>query len=81
TMRGISYLKEAGAGFVVQIIPMQANYHQYDQMLTLAESLSPHYRIGSAWLFYSANGSTSRNKEISRQRLAPEVVVDMDGPT
>ena len=47
-MRGFAYLKEAGAGFTVQIVPMRENYHQYDEMVALAESLSPHYRVGAA---------------------------------
>jgi MoaA/NifB/PqqE/SkfB family radical SAM enzyme len=65
TMRGFAYLKEAGAGFIVQIVPMRENYHQYAEMLALAESLSPQYRIGSAWLFLSACGSATRNREIA----------------
>lgn len=79
-MRGFAYLKEAGVGFEVQIIPMRANYHQYPDMLALAESLSPHYRIGAAWLFLSACGSTSRNSEIVRQRLDPAEVLVLDTP-
>ena len=79
-MRGFAYLKEAGAGFEVQIIPMRANYHQYGEMLTLAESLSPHYRVGAAWLFLSACGSAARNREIARQRLDPAEVLVLDPP-
>ena len=80
TMQGFAYLKEAGAGFEVQIIPMRANFHQYDQMLELAKSLSPHYRIGSSWLFLSACGSTARNREIAEQRLTPSEVLTLDKP-
>jgi len=78
TMRGFTYLKEAGAGFTVQIIPMAANYHQYTKMLALAESLSPRYRVGSSWLFLSACRSDARNLEIMHQRLAPAVVLALD---
>jgi hypothetical protein len=80
-MRGFAYLKEAGAGFDVQIIPMRANYHQYQAMLALAESLSPHYRVGAAWLFLSACGSAVRNREIARQRLDPSEVLVLDAPS
>ncbi len=80
TMRGIAYLKEAGARFSVQIIPMRENYHQYKDMLALAESLSPYNRIGAAWLFLSACGSTVRNREIVSQRLDPADVVLLDEP-
>jgi MoaA/NifB/PqqE/SkfB family radical SAM enzyme len=80
TLRGFAYLKEAGARFEVQIVPMKANYHQHSQMLELAESLSPHYRIGAAWLFLSACGSAARNSEIMRQRLEPGEVLVLDPP-
>ena len=80
TMRGFSYLKEAGAGFIVQIIPMKDNYHQLNDMKSLAESLSRHYRIGAAWLFLSACGDQNRNQEIARQRLDPEQVIELDKP-
>ncbi|MHB9034872.1 MAG: radical SAM protein [Anaerolineae bacterium] len=80
TMRGFAYLREAGAGFTVQIVPMRANYHQYEEMLALARSLSPQYRVGSAWLFYSACGSAARNREIEAQRLPPSAVLDLDQP-
>lgn len=82
-LRGITYLKEAGAGFEVQIIPMRSNYHQYQDMLVLAESLSPHYRVGAAWLYMSASGASARNREIASQRLNPDdvLVVDQPSPT
>ncbi len=79
-MRGFRYLKEAGAGFVVQLIPMRDNYHQFDKMVELAKSLSPHYRVGAPWLYLSACGSAERNAEISRQRLAPNDVIALDQP-
>ena len=79
-MQGFAYLKEAGAGFTVQLIPMRANWHQFAQMEELARSLSPHYRIGAPWLFKSACGDACRNAEIERQRLDPTDVVDLDPP-
>ena len=80
TMRGFAYLKEAGASFIVQIIPMRENYHQYGDMITLAESLSLQYRVGAPWLFLSACGSTRRNIEIANQRLDPREVLVLDEP-
>ena len=79
-MRGFRYLQEAGAGFTVQLIPMRDNYQQYDEMVKLAKSLSPHYRVGAAWLYLSACGSAQRNAEISRQRLDPKDVIALDQP-
>ena len=79
-MRGFRYLKEAGAGFVVQIIPMKDNYHQLKDMVSLAESLSKHHRIGAAWLYLSACASPEMNQEIIRQRLPPQEVVELDKP-
>jgi MoaA/NifB/PqqE/SkfB family radical SAM enzyme len=80
TMRGFAYLKEAGAGFTVQLIPMRDNYHQLKEMVNLAERLSKHYRIGVAWLYLSAYADKAKNAEIIRQRLAPEEVVKLDNP-
>jgi MoaA/NifB/PqqE/SkfB family radical SAM enzyme len=80
TMRGIAYLKEAGARFIIQIIPMRANYHQYEKMVKLSQSLSPHYRHGAAWLWLSANHCITRNQEIISQRLTPAELLKLDKP-
>ncbi|HTZ10985.1 MAG TPA: radical SAM protein [Candidatus Margulisiibacteriota bacterium] len=80
TMRGFAYLKEANAGFMVQLIPMKDNYHQFQDMIKLAHSLSKYYRIGATWLYLSASGAAGRNREIMRQRLPPEKVVELDKP-
>ena len=80
TMRGFAYLREAGAGFIVQIIPMRLNYHQFESMLDLARTLSPHFRVGAPWLWLSACRSAVRNREILRQRLEPNDVLALDEP-
>jgi MoaA/NifB/PqqE/SkfB family radical SAM enzyme len=80
TMQGMAYLREAGAGFTVQLIPLRDNYHQYEEMVKLARQLSPHYRVGAAWLWLSACGSPQRDVEISHQRLAPHDVIRLDPP-
>lgn len=80
TMRGIAYLKEARAGFMIQIVPLRENFHQYREMLALAESHSPYSRVGAPWLWLSASGSPSRNREIASQRLDPVDVVALDSP-
>lgn len=80
TMAGFRYLKEAGAGFTVQLIPMKDNYHQFPKMVELAQSLSRHYRVGAAWLYLSACGNRKINQEIMRQRLEPKEVVQLDKP-
>lgn len=79
-MRGFSYLKEAGTAFTVQLIPMKDNYHQFKEMISLAESLSKYYRVGAGWLFLSACGDKERNAEIIRQRLSPKDAVELDKP-
>jgi len=79
-LQGIAYLDEAGASFEMQVIPMRANYHQYDQMMVLARELSPNVRIGSAWLFLSASGSERANRSIRNQRLSPREVIKLDSP-
>lgn len=79
-MRGFAYLREAGTGFIVQLIPMRDNYHQLDAMIALALSLSPEYRLGAPWLFLSADRSPARNREISKQRPAPADAVLLDPP-
>ena len=80
TMQGFAYLKEAGAGFTVQIIPMRDNYHQLGAMIALAESLSRHYRFGAPWLHFCASGDEQKNAEIELQRLSPKEVVALDKP-
>jgi radical SAM protein with 4Fe4S-binding SPASM domain len=79
-MRGFRYLKEAGAGFTVQLVPMRENYHQFKDMVNLAQSLSKSYRLGAAWLHLSACGDKKKNMEIMRQRLPPETVTELDQP-
>ena len=79
-LRGVAYLKEAGAGFEMQIIPMRTNYHQYKEMLALAKALSPHYRIGAPWLFLSASGTAARNRMIASERLDSSEVLVLDAP-
>jgi len=79
-MQGFDYLKEAGAAFTVQLIPMRDNYHQLEDMVALACSLSPRYRIGASWLYFSSCGSKRRNAEIARQRLDPKEVLQLDQP-
>ena len=79
-MRGFRYLREAGVEFVVQIIPLRENFHQYQQMLELADSLSPVKRIGASWLWLTDCHSESRNREIINQRLNPKVVMELDEP-
>jgi MoaA/NifB/PqqE/SkfB family radical SAM enzyme len=79
-MQGFAYLKEAGAGFIVQLIPMKDNYEQFNEMIRLAESLSPHWRIGAPWLYLTACGDSERNREIVRQRLDPRDVIELDKP-
>ena len=80
TMRGFAYLKEAGAAFTVQIVPMRANYDQYEQMVELARSLGPVSRVGAPWLWLSACGSTAHNRAIAAQRLDPADVIALDEP-
>lgn len=77
-LRGCAYLKEAGAGFTVQIIPMRNNYDQLSKMFQLARRLSPSYRIGASWLYLSAQRRPGINREIIRQRLTPQEVVAID---
>ncbi len=80
TMKGFDLLKEAGAGFIVQIIPLKENYHQFDDMVRLAHSLSDHVRVGASWLYLSACGDDTVNSEIRRQRLNAAEVVRIDKP-
>ncbi len=79
-MQGFAYLKEAGTGFIVQLIPMKDNYHQWEEMISLAKSLSKHWRCGAPWLYLCAEGSAARNEEIRAQRLSPACVVELDRP-
>lgn len=79
-LQGLHYLKEAGAGFIVQLIPMRDNWRQWDEMIAFAKQWSPHWRVGAPWLYKSACGDERRNAEIERQRLEAAEVVDLDWP-
>ncbi len=79
-LRGMAYLRDAGAGFTVQLIPMRANYHQWQAMIKLARSFSPHWRCGAPWLYLSDSCSPHKNNEIAAQRLLPAEVVALDPP-
>lgn len=79
-MAGFRYLQEAGAGFIVQLIPMRDNWHEWNRMVELAQSLSKHWRVGAPWLYLSASGAPGMNEEIARQRLDPRIVVELDKP-
>jgi MoaA/NifB/PqqE/SkfB family radical SAM enzyme len=79
-LRGMNYLREAGATFIVQLIPMRENWHQWAAMQALAKTLSPYQRVGAAWLYFSASGSPAANRAIAAQRLAPRDVITLDKP-
>ena len=76
--RGIAYLREAGAGFTVQVVPMKTNLADYDAMVRLAGSWSPSWRVGATWLYLSASGDPRRNRDILAERLEPHRVVELD---
>lgn len=80
TMRGFKLLQEAEAKFIVQLVPMKDNYHQFKEMIKLAKSLSPIHRIGAPWLLLSADGDPKRNEDIKLQRLDPREIIEMDRP-
>ena len=80
-LQGLNYLKEAGAGFIVQLIPMRDNWQQWDEMIAFAESWGKHWRVGAPWLFKTACGDPERNAEIERQRLDPADVVVLEPPS
>jgi len=80
-MRGIAYLKEAGTGFIMQIVPMKDNFHQLNEMIKLAESLSSQWRYGASWLYLDADNDQNKNNEIKNQRLSPAQVLEIEPPS
>jgi MoaA/NifB/PqqE/SkfB family radical SAM enzyme len=78
TLRGMNYLKEAGAGFMVQIVPLQENYHQMREMEAIADSFSVPYKLGASWIYSNAYGDADRNRTIHQQRLAPACAAELD---
>jgi len=79
-LRGCRYLKEAGAGFMIQVIPMKDNYHQFQDMINLAQTLTPFWRVGASWLLLSASGNIQKNREIKFQRLSADQVISVEPP-
>lgn len=78
TLRGLAYLKEAGAEFVVQIVPMRDNFAHLSAMIALAEKWSPRWKLGATWLYLSASGDPARNREILAERLTPAETAVLD---
>jgi MoaA/NifB/PqqE/SkfB family radical SAM enzyme len=76
--RGVAYMREAGAAFTVQIVPMRTNICEYDAMVRLAGSWSPSWRLGATWLYLSASGDPVRNRDILAERLDPAQIVALD---
>jgi radical SAM protein with 4Fe4S-binding SPASM domain len=79
-LAGISRLRAAGAGFFVQLVPMRANIAEFPAMVRLAESLTPHWRLGATWLYLTARGDRAQDDEIRRQRLDPADVLAVNPP-
>ncbi|MBA4390120.1 MAG: hypothetical protein C0399_04195 [Syntrophus sp. (in: bacteria)] len=79
-MQGFRYLKEAGAGFIVQLVPMKSNRHEWERMVELAGSLSDLWRVGAPWLYLSSCRDQDLNARISAERLDPREVVALDKP-
>ncbi len=80
TMNGISLLNDTGARFTIQLIPMKENYHQFQDMVHQAKSMSQELRIGASWLYLSAKGSYQKNLQICAQRLSPNEVITLEMP-
>jgi len=76
--RGIALLREAGAAFTVQVVPMKSNHDRLEAMIGLARSWSPSWRIGASWLFLSADGDPARNLRIREERLAPAEILEIE---
>jgi MoaA/NifB/PqqE/SkfB family radical SAM enzyme len=79
-MAGIACLREHRVPFTIRAFPMNDNFHQWPQMLEMAQTLADTVRIGAAWLHLSATGDAVKNEEIRRQRLSPRQVIDVDPP-
>ncbi len=77
-MQGAAYLKEAGANFMVQFVPMKANIHQFQDMMKLAQSLGSAWRLSSPFIFLSASGDRGKNLEIGAQRLSPAMAAEIE---
>jgi MoaA/NifB/PqqE/SkfB family radical SAM enzyme len=78
--RGVRYLKEAGARFTVQIVPLKSNVDQFRDMIRRAESWSRSWRLGASWLMLSAARDPVKNEEIVSERLSPADIVRLDNP-
>lgn len=79
-LQGIACLREARAEFTLQIVVMKDNFGDYGKMVEWAESRNIPWRLGASWLYLSAAGDPTKNREIREQRLPPEDVIELDGP-
>jgi MoaA/NifB/PqqE/SkfB family radical SAM enzyme len=76
--RGVACLREAGAAFTVQVVPMRTNIAEYDAMVRLAGRWSPSWRVGATWLYLSASGDAGRNRDILSERLEPARMIELE---
>lgn len=79
-MQGVAYMKEAGVNFVVQLIPMKSNFHQWNEMIALSKQLSPNQRIGAEWIHLSGNKTAHRDEELINERLSAEEWFELEQP-
>ncbi|MBN2399943.1 MAG: radical SAM protein [Candidatus Aminicenantes bacterium] len=78
TLRGIRYLREAKAGFTVQLVLMRDNMYQRAEMIEFARSLSPSWRFGADWLYPAASHDPQQNREIFEQRIPARTLVALN---
>lgn len=79
--QGISYLKEQGARFVFQIVPMKDNFHQMEQMKEFAIRHNVEFRYGASWLYLRSDADLEKNNDIKNQRLDPQQLLKVNPPT
>lgn len=79
-LRGMTYLNEAGAPFIVQIVPMRSNFFQYKNMIELALKFSNKWRVGAPWLYLSANRDLTKNRLILEERLDASQLLEIEKP-
>jgi radical SAM protein with 4Fe4S-binding SPASM domain len=66
--------------FIVQVVPLKDNRHQLQDLIKLATTLSPAWRMGVNVLHLDASRDPERNCQIRQQRLSPVDAVQLMKP-
>lgn len=74
-LNSLQLLKENNVHFLIQLIPLKSNIHEYDDMFSLAKNYTDNIRYGIEWVYQTPSMNINKRNEISAQRLEYDQLV------